>query len=140
MTPSTAEQLPQHHLALKAVMMPRDTNPHGTIFGGVLLSYIDQAGAEASRHTMRVNRWPASPVVTVAMNQVEFHEPVFVGDVLSFWTDVVRIGNTSISVRVTVETEREGHPIKLTQADVIYVAINLDAPTRTPVPVRVGAA
>lgn len=133
---SAPDQLPQRLLALKAVMMPRDTNPHGTIFGGVLLSYIDQAGAEASRHCMRVNSWPANPVVTVAMNEVEFHEAVFVGDTLSFWTDVLRIGRTSITIRVSVETERDGQVVKLTQAEVTYVAIDLLDAQRPPVPIR----
>ena len=96
----------ERYLALKAVMMPRDTNPHGTIFGGVLLSYIDQAGAVGARHEFRRSGWPDHPVVTVAMNGVEFHLPVFVGDVVSFWTRLVKAGRTSITIHVDVETER----------------------------------
>jgi len=103
------------------MMMPRDTNARGTIFGGVLLSYIDQAGAiEAREHTRH-------PVVTVAMDGVEFHEPVFVGDVLSFYTSLVRIGRTSITVRVDVEAERFDNPgtrVPVTTARLTFVAVD----------------
>jgi len=115
----------KRYLALKAVMMPRDTNPHGTIFGGVILSYLDQAGAVGARHEMRRAGWPDRRIVTVAMKSVEFHKPVFIGDVVSFWTQVLNVGNTSISMRVTVEAERDGKVQKLTQAEVTYVAVEL---------------
>ena len=70
----------------RVLMMPRDTNPAGTIFGGVILSYIDQAGAEEARcHG-------AERVVTVAMKEVVFLRPVFVGDLVSFYTELVRVG------------------------------------------------
>ena len=115
----------KRYLALKAVMMPRDTNPHGTIFGGVILSYLDQAGAVGARHEMRRAGWPDRRIVTVAMRSVEFHKPVFIGDVVSFWTQVLNVGNTSISMRVTVEAERDGKVQKLTQAEVTYVAVEL---------------
>jgi len=111
-------------LAVKVVMMPRDTNPVGTIFGGVLLSYIDQAGVVGAHDLIRDRQWPAPTLVTVAMNTVEFHQPVFVGDVVSFWTQVVRIGRTSIAVHVAVETDRRGQTIKLTEAEVVYVAVD----------------
>jgi acyl-CoA thioesterase YciA len=127
------------YLALKAAMMPRDTNPHGTIFGGVLLSYIDQAGAVGARHAIRSRDWPERMIVTVAMNKVEFHQPVFVGDVVSFTTTVKRIGTTSICVHVDVEADRDGAPVKLTEADVTYVAVSDASMTtgeRTPVPIR----
>jgi len=102
------------------VMMPRDTNPMGTIFGGLILSYIDQAGAvEARKHSER-------NLVTVAMHEVKFIAPVFVGDLVSFYAETVRIGRTSITVRVTVEAKR-GHPphaaVRVTQAEVVYVAV-----------------
>jgi acyl-CoA thioesterase YciA len=128
--------MPDRHLALKAVMMPRDTNPYGTIFGGVLLSYIDQAGAEGARHEMRVAGWPARTIVTVAMDKVEFYEPVFVGDVVSFYTRLERVGRTSITVHVDVETERAGGPLRLTEAMVTYVAVDQSAGRRAPVPIR----
>ena len=126
---------PRRYLAVKVVMMPRDTNPYGTIFGGVLLSYIDQAGAIGARHEIQQRGYLPQTVVTVAMNQVEFHEPVFVGDVVSFWTEVERIGTTSLTVRVTVETERDRSVKLLTQAQVTYVAIQLEKDRREPVPI-----
>ena len=102
-------------------MMPRDMNAAETIFGGVLLSHIDQAGfVEARRQQPR-------RYVTVAMREVKFHEPVFVGDVVSFYCETVRIGRTSITVKVTVTAERYaafGKPIKVTEAEVVFVAID----------------
>ena len=81
--------------AIRVTMMPRDTNHHGTIFGGVLLSYIDQAGAVAA--SLQTKR----KLVTVAMREVVFHEPVKVGDLVSFYGEIIRIGNTSVTVKVT---------------------------------------
>ena len=116
--------------AIRVVMMPKDTNPLGTIFGGLILSYIDQAGAvEAKRHSEK-------KLVTVAMHEVKFLAPVFVGDLVSFYTETVRIGKTSITVRVTVEARRGVEPhetVRVTQAEVVYVAV--DEPGR-PVDVR----
>lgn len=103
-------------------MLPRDTNSQGTIFGGVILSYIDMAGAiEAHRHT-EMDRF-----VTVAMREVIFHAPVFVGDLVSFYAETLKVGTTSITVRVVVEAERYGEPdqnARVTQAEVVYVAVN----------------
>ena len=108
--------------AIRLTMMPRDTNAHGTVFGGIILSYIDVAGGvEAVRETKH------DRFVTVAMKEVIFHEPVFIGDLVSFYADVVRIGNTSITVHVEVEAERfgqQGQKVKVTEAEVTYVAIN----------------
>ncbi len=110
-------------------MMPKDTNAHGTIFGGVILSYIDQAAAvEAKRHG-------AAFIVTVAMREVVFHEPVYVGDLVSFYTRLVRIGRTSITVAVEVLSERSGgggQRFKVTEAEVTFV--NLDE-NRKPTPI-----
>ena len=110
--------------AIRLTMMPRDTNAHGTVFGGVILSYIDVAGGvEAIRHT-RHNRF-----VTVAMKEVIFHEPVFIGDLVSFYAKTIRVGNTSITIHVDVEAERFGTPgevVKVTEAEVIFVAIDED--------------
>jgi acyl-CoA thioesterase YciA len=128
------------YLALKAVMMPRDTNPYGTIFGGVLLSYIDQAGAVGAKHVMAQNGWPCYTLVTVGMKSVAFHEPVLVGDLVSFWTNAVRVGTTSITMHVDVETERERHTVNLTEAEVTYVAVELADGDRRPVPIRGEAA
>lgn len=126
----------ERYLATKVVMMPRDTNPHGTIFGGVILSYLDQAGAVGARHEIRRQGFPSQLLVTVAMEGVEFHEPVLVGDTLSFWTEVRRIGNTSITVHVTVEAERDGQSRQVTQAVVTYVAVQLQGDVRRPVSIR----
>jgi acyl-CoA thioesterase YciA len=107
--------------AIRITLLPRDTNPQGTIFGGVILSYIDSAGAiEAHRHT-HMQRF-----VTVAMKEVIFHKPVFVGDLVSFYAETVRVGTTSITVRVIVEVERFGksESVRVTEAEVIYVAVN----------------
>ena len=109
--------------AIRVLMMPRDTNAHGTIFGGVILSYIDQAGAiEARRQGLRF-------MVTVSLDKVVFHEPVFVGDLVSFWTETLRIGNTSITTKVVVEAIRGGDPgskVLVTEAQVVYVNIGED--------------
>jgi len=110
--------------AIRITLLPRDTNSAGTIFGGVILSYIDMAGAiEAHRHT-RMDRF-----VTVAMREVIFHKPVFVGDLVSFYAETVRIGKTSITVRVIVEAERVGvstDRVRVTEAEVVYVAVDLN--------------
>jgi acyl-CoA thioesterase YciA len=116
--------------AIRVAMLPRDTNAHGTIFGGVLLSYIDQAGGiEAQRHC-------ASRVVTVAMREVVFKRPVLVGDVVSFYAQTLALGRTSVTVRVTVEATRlhEGQVqrIPVTEAEVVYVAVDSQG---RPVPV-----
>ena len=107
--------------AIRITLLPRDTNSQGTIFGGVILSYIDTAGAiEAHRHT-RMPRF-----VTVAMKEVIFHKPVFVGDLVSFYCETLRVGTTSITVRVVVEVERLGKSerVRVPEAEVIYVAVN----------------
>lgn len=123
-------------LAIKVVMMPRDTNPYGTIFGGVILSYIDLAGAVGAQYEVRRAGWPDQPIVSVAMNSVEFHRPVFVGDVVSFWTRLVKVGRTSITMHVDVEAERQGATDHLTEAEVTYVAVELAGGQRRPVPIR----
>jgi len=107
----------------RVLMMPRDANPAGTIFGGVILSYIDQAGAEeALCHG-------ADRVVTVAMKEVVFLEPVFVGDLVSFYTELVRIGRTSVAVRVKVAAARHWNrenDVPVTEAEIVYVNIDAD--------------
>ncbi len=107
--------------ATRVMMMPRDTNPSGTIFGGVILSYLDQAGAESAHQA------GAQRVVTVAMKEVVFHEPVFVGDLVSFYAEIVKKGRTSITVRVAVEASRRWNRneiAKVTEAEVVYVNVN----------------
>lgn len=126
----------ERYLAIKVVMMPRDTNPYGTIFGGVILSYIDQAGVVGAHHEIRRAGWPDLPMVSVAMNSVEFHSPVFVGDIVSFWTRLVKVGRTSITVHVDVEADRRGEVTHLTEAEVTYVTVDLTGGQRRPVPIR----
>jgi len=108
--------------AIRLTMMPRDTNAHGTVFGGIILSYIDVAGGVEAVRTTRHDRF-----VTVAMKEVIFHEPVFIGDLVSFYAETVKVGNTSITVHVDVEAERfgsQGQTVKVTSAEVTFVAIN----------------
>ncbi|MGE3778433.1 MAG: acyl-CoA thioesterase [Pirellulaceae bacterium] len=130
----------ERFLAIKVVMMPRDTNPYGTIFGGVLMSYIDQAGAVGARHEIAGLAISIPSLVTVAIDKVEFHKPVFVGDTVSFYTELRRFGRTSITMHVTVETDRDGTTTRLTEAEVTYVAIRLDGDRRAPIPIRPTAS
>src|ERR1043165_566866 len=105
------------YLAIQVVMMPRDTNPNGTIFGGILLSYLDQAGAIGARREV-VRAGGAPPMlVTVAINRVEFKRPVHVGDVVRFLTRLERIGRTSITMHVQVEAERGQEVLQVTEAE-----------------------
>jgi acyl-CoA thioesterase YciA len=126
------------YLAIQVVMMPRDTNPHGTIFGGVILSYLDQAGAIGARREVSRAGGPLPFVVTVAMKQVEFRKPVLVGDVVRFLTRLVRIGQTSITMHVSVEAERGDQVLQVTEAEVVYVAIDCSSSDRRPVPLLPG--
>ena len=109
--------------AIRVVMMPRDTNGQGTIFGGVILSLIDQAAyVEAMRQAH--HRY-----VTVAFRDVEFHQPVFVGDVLSLYAETIRAGRTSLTIDVRVSASRRDEPdqtVKVTKAEVIMVAVDKD--------------
>jgi len=108
--------------AIRITLLPRDTNSAGTIFGGVILSYIDMAGAIEAHRRTGMERF-----VTVAMREVIFHKPVFVGDLVSFYAETVNIGNTSITIRVIVETERVGSKtevLRVTEAEVVYVAVD----------------
>jgi acyl-CoA thioesterase YciA len=115
--------------AIKVLMMPRDTNVHGTIFGGVLLSHIDQAGAVHAR------RLGLDRVVTVAMEAVEFKLPVYVGDTVSFFAETVRIGNTSITVKIDVWASRFAparEQVHVTTAEIVFVHVDEE---RRPLPI-----
>ena len=115
--------------AIRVLMMPRDTNAHGTIFGGVILSFVDQAGAIEAR------RQGCELMVTVSMDKIVFHEPVFVGDLVSFWTETLKIGKTSITTKVVVDAIRQSDPSKkflVTEAQVVYVNMGED---RKPKPI-----
>lgn len=121
---------PTDEPAIRVVLMPKDTNAHGTIFGGVILSYIDIAAAvEVRKHTLK-------KIVTKAMHEVAFVAPVFVGDLVSFYTELVRIGRTSITIKVIVEADRVMNPgerARVTEAEVVYVAVDEN---RRPIPIR----
>jgi acyl-CoA thioesterase YciA len=120
--------MPERMPAIKLLLLPKDTNAFGTIFGGVILSNIDLASAVEARKTAP-HRY-----VTRAMHEVEFHEPVYLGDIVSFYTETVRVGRTSVTVRVSVEAERwgsiqepragHGERVKVTEAVVVLVAVN----------------
>jgi acyl-CoA thioesterase YciA len=143
--------------AIRVLLLPKDTNAYGTIFGGVILSHIDLASAIEAR------KIAPHHYVTKAMHEVEFHEPVHLGDIVSFYTETVRVGRTSVTVRVTVEAEcwgevphfalslsgdegasrglarrsgagaKAGEIVKVTEAEVVLVAIGPDG---RPVPIR----
>jgi acyl-CoA thioesterase YciA len=107
--------------AIRSVMMPRDTNSLGSIFGGHILSLIDLAAGQHAKMVAPHN------YVTKVMREVEFIAPVSVGDLVSFYTETIRIGRTSIAIRVDVEVVRGLEPvetIKVTSAEVIMVAID----------------
>jgi acyl-CoA thioesterase YciA len=107
---------------IKVVLLPKDTNSLGTIFGGVILSQVDLAAVVEARKTA-THRF-----VTRAMREVEFKEPVYVGDVVSFFTETLRVGRTSLTVKVTVVADRwcEGcdEQVKVTEAEVVLVAVD----------------
>jgi acyl-CoA thioesterase YciA len=120
---------PRGEPAIRVLMMPRDTNVHGTIFGGVLLSHIDQAGAVHAR------KEGLGRVVTIAMQAVEFKKPVFVGDVVSFFCETLKMGRTSITIFVDVwarrfepSTKRE----RVTSAEITFVHVSAEG---TPLPI-----
>ncbi len=107
-------------MVLRVVTMPKDTNQYGTIFGGVILSYIDQAGfVEARSHG--THRW-----VTAAMDRVDFKAPVGLGDVVTFYATTTRMGTSSVTVLVEVEAERysSGAHVPVTSATLTMVAVD----------------
>jgi acyl-CoA thioesterase YciA len=114
---------------LRMVPMPADANQHGDIFGGWIMAQVDVAGGVlAARHAR-------GRVVTVAVNEFQFKQPVFIGDVLSFYGEIVRVGNTSITVNVEVYAQRnpsDVETVKVTEATLTYVAMG---PDRRPRPV-----
>jgi len=115
--------------ALRVVFMPKDTNRYGTVFGGVILSYIDLAAAVEARKS------GVYKYVTVAMDSVEFKKPVYIEDVVSFYTETTKRGRTSVTVNVKVEANRYENPevsIKVTEANVTFVAIDREG---RPIPI-----
>ena len=116
---------------LRIITMPADTNAHGTIFGGWVMAQVYLAGSVPAYQSAQ------GPVVTVAVNSFLFREPVFVGDLVSFYARVVRIGRTSVTVDVEVFAQRgrDGRldPVKVTEAQLTYVAIDANRKPR-PIP------
>ena len=120
--PSTQSQLPaDQELVLKVIPMPADCNANGDIFGGWVMAQVDLAGAVLPARLVR------GRMATVAVNEFIFKQPVRVGDILSFFSQVVRLGNTSVTVKVEVYAERinrQGEYVKVTEANSTYVAID----------------
>ena len=116
--------------ALRVMPMPADANQNGDIFGGWIMAQVDVAGSVlAARRAL-------GRVATIAVNSFQFKQPVFIGDVLSFYADIVRVGNTSITVYVEVYAQRnpsEIETVKVTEATLTYVATGPDRKPR-PVP------
>ncbi|MFZ2055036.1 MAG: acyl-CoA thioesterase [Candidatus Aminicenantales bacterium] len=109
--------------ALRVTLLPRDTNKHGTIFGGIILSHIDLAAAVQARKTCGPYNF-----VTVAMDKIVFHKPAFLGDLVSFYTETVRVGHTSITIKIEVEATRADsqETVSVTEAEVLFVAVDKD--------------
>ena len=120
---------------LRVTLLPRDTNKHGTIFGGIILTHIDLAGAVQARQTCGPYNF-----VTVAMDKVVFHKPVFVGDLVSFYTETLRVGRTSITIKIEVEATRADirDTVRVTEAEVVFVAVDKDWKP-TPLQPRAGS-
>jgi acyl-CoA thioesterase YciA len=115
-------------LVMRVMPLPADTNGNGDIFGGWLMAQVDMAGAVLP---LRIAR---GRIATVAVNQFLFKQPVSVGDLLSFYARVERVGNTSVTVHVEVYAERDPanlHVVKVTEANLTYVAIDGDGKPRT---------
>lgn len=116
-------------LVMRVIPMPADTNASGDIFGGWVMAQVDLAGA-----VLPIQR-TAGPVATVAVNQFVFKQPVRVGDLLSFYAEIVRVGNTSITVDVEVYAQRLAdnavHVKKVTEAKLTYVSLGADRKPRT---------
>jgi acyl-CoA thioesterase YciA len=110
-------------LALRVTLLPRDTNKHGTIFGGIITSHIDLAGAVQARKTCGPYNF-----VTVAMDKVVFHKPVFVGDLVSFYARTVKVGRTSVTIKIEVEATRveSQETVRVTEAEIVFVAVDED--------------
>ncbi len=122
MTPAStpATRSAEHTIALRVATLPRDTNHYGTIFGGVILSYIDQVGfVEARKHGR--HRW-----VTAAVDRVEFKAPVLMGDIVTLYSSTSRLGTKSVTVEVIVEAERytSGEVVQVTTATMTMVSVD----------------
>jgi acyl-CoA thioesterase YciA len=117
-------------LVLRVIPMPADSNANGDIFGGWIMAQVDVAGAVLPARIAR------GRIATVAVNQFVFKQPVSVGDLLSFYARVLRVGNTSVTVHVEVYAERNPaapQVVKVTDANLTYVAIDHEGKPR-PIP------
>lgn len=122
--------LPDREPSTRVLAMPADTNASGDIFGGWIMAQVDIAGAVAAYRRAR------GRVATVAVNSFQFHRPVFVGDLVSCYAEVTKVGNTSLTVHVDVFAERDrgNHECeRVTEADLVYVAVDAERRPR-PVP------
>ncbi len=114
-------ELPDKQPAIRVAAMPADINSAGTIFGGWIMSQVDIAGSIAALERAR------GRVVTIAVNSFEFHQPVFVGDLISCYSEVIKVGRTSITVKVEVYAQRNPgklKTIKVTEAELTFVALD----------------
>ena len=126
----TSATLPKREPTLRLMAMNTDTNASGDIFGGWIMAQVDIAGA------IEASRCAHGRVVTVAVNAFHFHHPVYVGDVVSFYARVIKIGNTSLTAEIEVFVERNADQpvhLRVTEAQLTYVAIDAQ---RRPRPVR----
>ncbi len=127
-------RLPDRKPTTRVLAMPADTNPGGSIFGGWLISQADIAGSIVAI------RRAGGRVVTVAVNSFEFHQPVFVGDLISCYAEVSRVGRTSITVNVEVYAERElgREVVKVTEGELTFVAVDTERRPRVVPPASEG--
>lgn len=128
-TPTARETLPpsEHHAVLRVIPMPADANVHGDVFGGWIMAQVDIAGS------IPAARRAHGRVATIAVNSFTFKQPVFVGDLLSFYAEIVKVGRTSITVSVEVYAERQRldrEVVKVTEATLTYVATDENRKSR----------
>ena len=115
---------------IRVVLLPKDTNRHGTIFGGVILNHLDMAGA------VEAQRAGHARYVTVCMREVVFKAPVYVGDLVSIYTSTRKVGRTSVTVHADVEAERaDGAVVDVTSDELVFVAVD-EAGHPVPIPRR----
>ena len=123
-------KLPDKQPAIRVIAMPKDANPGGSIFGGWIMSQVDLAASIAALERAK------GRVVTVAVNSFEFNEPVFIGDLISCYADVINVGKTSMTIKVEVFAQRDPEhvkTVKVTEAELTFVALDENRKPR-PVP------